>query len=94
MLASIMSIAVIFTSFGSIVLAIVIAFKMSRLTTKVDVENYEKKFGSLTEQLKQRKFSALLLTVFDQLRTILTVSVLVWMRDFPGIQVVILLQVS
>lgn len=40
------------------------------------------------------KFSALLLTAVDQVRTLLTVAVLVGMTDYPGIQVMILFSLS
>jgi hypothetical protein len=92
--ASVLSFVILLSSLSSILITIVTAKKLSKLTDSTEVKAYQDKYGSLFEDLKVNKLSALLLTAVDQVRTVVTVAVLVGMTNFPGMQVMILFAVS
>ncbi|TNV86968.1 hypothetical protein FGO68_gene15404 [Halteria grandinella] len=52
------------------------------------------RFSSLTENLKEKKLTALLLTPIDLMRTYLTCVILTTIREYPGIQMTIMFYLS
>lgn len=76
----------------------IFAFMIHRNIHKIEKKSFVDKLGSLTERLRSTMLSysrlPLYSNIFDYIRTLITVVVLVRLRVYPGVQAMILLCVS